>query len=307
MLHSKGVIHRDIKPCNILLDDQMNLKIADFGTAKVFNCNNSVVNKALDKRRQREECRSNSPTKKHSFVGTNQYISPEMLKGDNPTYAIDLWSLGVLIYKLYTGFTPFAGYSEIETYDMICKGNISKSSAIPDDAWDLIKSLLKVNHRERLGCANVENKVDYLKIKSHPFFSGIEFGSLSYKHEEKKKMDVFETSSEVTREDADSVGRDSVDSISIPCIMDDDDFYENRFEGEVTDYILPKIQGPMKKACSEDNLSMFLREDHFHEKSKKGALKCDTNNMNVPVLFDELSTNQFSSVLNPLSPLVLLK
>lgn len=150
-LHEKKIIHRDLKPCNILLDGDYNVKITDFGTAKVFDCEDEKVNKALTKRRRYEEARSSSPTKKHSFVGTNEYISPEVLQGMAPSYAIDLWSLGVIIYKMYTGVTPFVGDNEMITYENICKGKIPKHASIPKDAWSFIKALLKVVPTERIG------------------------------------------------------------------------------------------------------------------------------------------------------------
>lgn len=152
-MHNKGIVHRDIKPLNILLDSELNVKITDFGTAKLLNCKDEKVNRALQKRTKREESRSSSPCKKNSFVGTNEYITPEVLKGQTPTCAIDLWSLGVILYRMYSGFTPFVGDNEMETYENICKGEFSKHSDIPSEALSLIKSLLKVNPSERIGCS----------------------------------------------------------------------------------------------------------------------------------------------------------
>jgi serine/threonine protein kinase len=227
-LHGKNVVHRDIKPSNILLDDEYMPKITDFGTAKVFECKDERVTRALYKRAKREESRSNSPMKKNSFVGTNEYISPEVLKGESPSAAIDLWSLAVIVYKMYTGFTPFTGDNEMETYENICNGRFEKHDSIPASAWNFIQAILKVNPKARLGCSG--SKVDYSEIRSHPFFENLDFNNLEKPNLNDEKYENFDFHfHEESSDEEQTTGRDTAASFAVPCTMEDDedDFYEN--------------------------------------------------------------------------------
>lgn len=85
-LHSKHIIHRDLKLGNLFVDDKMNIKIGDFGLATKLE---------FEKEKKRTVC------------GTPNYIAPEILEGKGYTYKVDIWSIGVIIYTLYTGVPPF--------------------------------------------------------------------------------------------------------------------------------------------------------------------------------------------------------
>lgn len=93
-LHSKGIIHRDLKPENILLDDNWHLRITDFGSAKILSQEDKVQDSVNTNRRR-------------SFVGTAQFVSPEVLSNNPTTYASDLWALGCIIYQMVAGEMPF--------------------------------------------------------------------------------------------------------------------------------------------------------------------------------------------------------
>ncbi|KAI9294635.1 Mrck beta in complex with Tpca-1, partial [Neoconidiobolus thromboides FSU 785] len=158
-LHSMGFVHRDLKPQNILIDNQGHIKLADFGSCIQLNNQSSVT--------------SNIP------VGTSDYISPEVLRAQegNTNYGVecDWWSVGVLIYELLQGDPPFSSENLMETHSQIMnhKNNLMFHGIYPisEEARDLIEKLI-CDREVRLGKNGVE------EIKSHPFFRGINWNSL---------------------------------------------------------------------------------------------------------------------------------
>nr|XP_020444853.1 rho-associated protein kinase 2-like isoform X1 [Monopterus albus] len=150
-IHSMGFIHRDIKPDNMLLDQNGHLKLADFGTCMKMDSKGMV------------HC--------DTAVGTPDYISPEVLQsqGGDGFYGreCDWWAVGVFIYELLVGETPFYAESLVGTYGKIM--NHKSSLVFPDDvemsqdAKDLICAFL-TDRQTRLGRTAVD------EIKRHPFF-----------------------------------------------------------------------------------------------------------------------------------------
>lgn len=101
------IFYRDLKPENILLDEKMHILITDFGSAKVVKEEDDVlVDGCVQKRR-------------NSFVGTAQYVSPELLTDKTAHYASDLWALGCIIYQMISGLPPFrARYISLTTNNL---------------------------------------------------------------------------------------------------------------------------------------------------------------------------------------------
>lgn len=148
-IHNMGFVHRDVKPDNMLLDKYGHLKLTDFGTCMAMDDDGLV--------------RSNSA------VGTPDYISPEVLKGDGGIYGreCDWWSVGIFLYEMLVGDTPFYADSLVGTYGKIFdfKNSLKfpQEVELSQNAKSLIKAFLTDQHH-RLGRSGIDD------IKRHPFF-----------------------------------------------------------------------------------------------------------------------------------------
>lgn len=151
-LHSKGILYKDLKPENILVNYDGFIKLADFGLAeKISEYKNHVT---------------------YDFSGTPQYISPEMISEQGSSYASDWWSLGVLLYELGTGVTPFRGKNTkmiLTNIQNMCY-NKDEISHLSLDLQDLIMNLLKYHPEERINTSD--------KVKSHRFFNKYDFNMI---------------------------------------------------------------------------------------------------------------------------------
>lgn len=148
-LHSKHIIHRDLKTGNLFLDDHMNVKVGDFGLAALL-----VTEKEMDAKRRTTMC------------GTPNYLAPEILeksKGHNEK--ADLWSIGAIIFTLAVGKAPFHASTKEEIYKKATQGNYSwpeltTSSAQSQDLRDLVSRLL----------VSEEMRLEPDQIVGHSFF-----------------------------------------------------------------------------------------------------------------------------------------
>ena len=153
-LHKHNIIHRDLKPENLLLTASMHLKLTDFGTSKELEGSDTLA-------------RSNS------FVGTAEYVCPELLSIKETSAASDLWALGAIVYQLITGRMPFHGATQYLTFQNVLNRQFSYPQQ-PFDAHarDLVDGLLALEPAKRLGAAGYE------PLKAHPFFAGLDWASL---------------------------------------------------------------------------------------------------------------------------------
>ncbi|KAL8861868.1 MAG: hypothetical protein Q9178_001737 [Gyalolechia marmorata] len=162
-MHSQGVIHRDLKPENVLLDEHMHVKITDFGTAKLLDPLKSTqgIPEAA------ELLDGSDKNKANSFVGTAEYVSPELLRDKTACKASDLWAFGCIIYQLFAGRPPFKAANEYLTFQKILSLEYEFPTGFPEVAKDLVERLLVLEPSSRL---SIEH------IKNHEFFEGVTWG-----------------------------------------------------------------------------------------------------------------------------------
>ncbi|XP_033211588.1 3-phosphoinositide-dependent protein kinase 1 isoform X2 [Belonocnema kinseyi] len=174
-LHGLGIIHRDLKPENILLDEKMHVLITDFGSAKILkeDPETTVLHPADGDDEEKQYRRP----RRNSFVGTAQYVSPELLTDKPASRASDLWALGCIVYQMVAGLPPFRSRSEYLIFQQILKLSYEIPDGFSELAKSLVGQLLVLDPSQRLG-AQDEHGSGYPSIRAHPLFEGIDFETL---------------------------------------------------------------------------------------------------------------------------------
>ncbi|XP_065094162.1 3-phosphoinositide-dependent protein kinase 1-like isoform X2 [Ochlerotatus camptorhynchus] len=176
-MHAHSIIHRDLKPENILLDEKLHVMIADFGSSRIDdNKKDNFSSDEVDESASESDEQSSKPHRKRgSFVGTAQYVSPEILKGRDSTVASDLWSFGCMVYQMVAGFPPFQGPNDYLIFQKITKLDLTFPNDFDHVAADLIGKILVLNPQNRIG---VQDSSPYDSIRNHKFLEGIDFFTL---------------------------------------------------------------------------------------------------------------------------------
>jgi len=185
-IHTCGIAHRDLKPENILLTQEGHLKCIDFGTARYLATEKRTA-ELFEVKNKAEETLEDTPSqikKNHrtTFVGTAQYVSPEMLEGADTGAPADLWALGCIIYLMAVGQFAFIDMNEYLIFQKIKACTVKYPDDMDMEIKDLIQKLLVKDPNERLGAGPQGFKNDYETLKSHSLFKGIDFANL---HEQK--------------------------------------------------------------------------------------------------------------------------
>ena len=156
---------RDLKPENILLNEKMHIQITDFGSA--LSLGDSSHDHFAADRDQKYTYRN----RKNSFVGTAQYVSPEMLTNKKITPMCDLWAFACILYQMITNKPPFNSGNEYLIFQKIQNLEYTFADDFSPDAKHLIESILKIDSSERLGANDdISNEGVYISIRNHPYF-----------------------------------------------------------------------------------------------------------------------------------------
>lgn len=151
-IHLKGVIHRDLKPENILVSHDFSLKITDFGAAKLLGSSDDNNDEKIDYNGVNETDMANNSDRKGSFVGTAEYVSPELLKHNLCGFEADVWALGCILYQFFYGVPPFKGSTEYLTFEKIINTEYSYKPQIPlpTHVTEIIDQILVSEPSQRL-------------------------------------------------------------------------------------------------------------------------------------------------------------
>ncbi|XP_049283195.1 RAC serine/threonine-protein kinase [Anopheles funestus] len=152
-LHSHGIIYRDLKLENLLLDKDGHIKIADFGLCK-------------------EDITYGRTTK--TFCGTPEYLAPEVLEDNDYGHAVDWWGTGVVMYEMICGRLPFYNRDHDILFTLILMEEVKFPRNISPNARSLLSGLLVKNPKQRLGGGPDDAK----EIMAHPFFVSINWSDL---------------------------------------------------------------------------------------------------------------------------------
>ncbi|XP_078686030.1 serine/threonine-protein kinase N2-like isoform X4 [Branchiostoma floridae x Branchiostoma belcheri] len=152
-LHEHNIVYRDLKLDNLLLDSEGFLKIADFGLCKEGMAYGDRTS---------------------TFCGTPEFLAPEVLTETSYTRAVDWWGLGVLIFEMLVGESPFPGDDEEEVFDSIVNDDVRYPRFLSTEAIAIMRRLLRRNPERRLG----STERDAEDVKKQPFFRNVNWDDL---------------------------------------------------------------------------------------------------------------------------------
>ncbi|VDN03461.1 unnamed protein product [Thelazia callipaeda] len=165
VLHKCGIIHRDLKPENILLRDNWHIMLSDFGSSKFIDPEKSKLNfKVSDEAGTKNDIHEGHYRSRSTFVGTAQYLSPEVLVDGVVGPSCDYWALGAIIFQMVSGLPPFRAINDYHTFQKIQKLDYSFPEGFPELSKDLVP-----DPNQRLGS---------LSVRSHPYFATVDWENL---------------------------------------------------------------------------------------------------------------------------------
>lgn len=170
-IHLKGIIHRDLKPENILVGYDFNLKITDFGTAKLLGTDDEDSQERINYDNVTGEGSQPPKDRKGSFVGTAEYVPPELLKHNACGFETDIWAIGCILYQFFNGLPPFKGGSEYLTFEKIIHVEFAYKKLLPPMVREIIEKILVYSPQDRLTIT---------EIQAMPWFTGIPWNNREF-------------------------------------------------------------------------------------------------------------------------------
>ncbi|XP_018896787.2 serine/threonine-protein kinase Sgk2 isoform X1 [Bemisia tabaci] len=206
-LHSHGIVYRDLKPENLLLDAEGHVVLTDFGLSK----EGLLATDTTD-----------------TFCGTPEYLAPEVIRKEAYDRSVDWWCLGAVLYEMLYGLPPFYSRNTEEMFDLILFHPVPLKPGISRQARSILSQLLEKNSSKRLG----SGYGDFDDVKRHEFFSTINWDDLVAKRIRppfnpvvENCMDLQNIDPEFTHEPITSSLTASCDSVLTASVIEADDVF----------------------------------------------------------------------------------